>query len=301
MGMITAIQRFSLHDGPGIRSSVFFKGCNMSCPWCHNPETISSKPQLHVYAEKCVGCGACINVCPVSALALDGEENLLRFDRSKCTACGRCAETCFSGALALSGSDVSVADIMKEISQDSVYYRRSGGGVTLTGGEAMLQPAFAQQLLLACRQAGIQTAMETNLCYDFSLLEPLLPDLDLIMADIKLANETTHLKWAGMSNQQVLDNIQRLEAEGKPFIIRTPVIPGVTDSIENIKEIARFLKPMKQLLYYELLNYNPLGHSKYASLGLEDSFVKARPLPAHQMQTLAQAARHEGLTVKISE
>ncbi|MGI5851378.1 MAG: glycyl-radical enzyme activating protein, partial [Caldicoprobacterales bacterium] len=164
--MITNIQRFSLNDGPGIRTTVFFKGCNLSCKWCHNPETLSLTPQLLVYPDKCMGCGACMKVCPKGALQV--VEGKITLDRELCDNCGECTKVCFSGALEMAGMETSVADMMCEIEQDMAYYNRSGGGVTLSGGEVLLQPDLARELLKACKEKGIETAIETNLCYDFS-------------------------------------------------------------------------------------------------------------------------------------
>lgn len=298
MGIITTIQRFSLNDGPGIRSSVFFKGCQLNCRWCHNPETIAREPQLHFYPQKCIHCGACVSACPQQAHQLaDGRHT---FDRSLCTNNGRCVEVCFSGALDMSGTQMSPEQVMEEIIQDQAYYRRSGGGVTLTGGEAMLQPDFARTILQACRENGIHTALETNLCYDFSLLERVLPWLDLVMADIKLADDQAHQEWTGASNQPVFDNIRQLEARAVPYIIRTPLIPDVTATKDNIRAIAEFLRPMRHLQYYELLNFNPLGHSKYDSLDLENIFSQTRPLPDQQVEALAGIARQHGLETRVN-
>ena len=296
-GMITTVQRFSLHDGPGIRTTVFFKGCNMRCLWCHNPETIQAHPQLHVYPSKCINCGACVLVCPTRARVM--RDGRLVYNRSLCTNCGRCVNECFTGAIALSGKEVTVAEVMAEILQDKAYYSRSGGGVTLSGGEVLQQPEFAAALLTACRAEGIQTAIETNLNADFEVIGRLLPLLDLIMADLKLNDDDAHIKWTGVSNQQVIDNIRRLDQAGVPMILRTPIIPGVNDRDDEIQAIAQVVAPVKNLLYFELLNFNPLGGSKYASLDMADTFAAARPLPAARMEELAAIARRAGLDVRI--
>ena len=296
-GMITTVQRFSLHDGPGIRTTVFFKGCNMRCLWCHNPETIQALPQLHVYPSKCINCGACVRVCPTNARVM--RDSRLVYNRSLCKNCGRCVNECFTGAIALSGKEVTVAEVMAEILQDKAYYARSGGGVTLSGGEVLQQSEFAAALLTACRAEGIQTAIETNLNADFKIIDRLLPLLDLVMADLKLIDDDTHIKWTGVSNQQVIDNIRRLDQAGVPMILRMPVIPGVNDRDDEIQAIAQVVAGVKNLLYFELLNFNPLGGSKYASLDMADTFAAARPLPAARMEELAAIARRAGLDVRI--
>ena len=296
-GMITTIQRFSLHDGPGIRTTVFFKGCNMHCLWCHNPETIDLQPQLHVYPSKCIHCGACALVCPTGARTMvDGR---LVYTRALCTNRGDCVSECFTGAIALSGKEVSVSEVMAEILQDKPYYSRSGGGVTLSGGEVLQQPEFARAILEACRAEGIATAIETNLNADFRIISPLLPCLDLVMADLKLEDDTAHIKWTGASNQRVIDNIRLLDQAGIPMILRTPVIPGANDFDDEIRMIASFVSSVKSVLYYELLNFNPLGDSKYASLDMENIFADARPLPDDRMEELAAIARRFGLDVQV--
>ena len=197
----------------------------------------------------------------------------LVYTRALCTNCGDCVSECFTGAIALSGKEVSVAEVMAEILQDKPYYSRSGGGVTLSGGEVLQQPEFARAILEACRAEGIATAIETNLNADFRIISPLLPYLDLVMADLKLDDDTAHIKWTGASNQRVIDNIRLLDQVGIPMILRTPVIPGANDFDDEIRMIASFVSSVKSVLYYELLNFNPLGDSKYASLEDRKSVV----------------------------
>ena len=188
-GIITEIERFALKDGPGIRTTVFFKGCNMACKWCHNPETLSVRPQLMIYPDKCIGCGACVEACRAGARTL-GKNGALQYDRTACKHCGACAANCFSGALVMSGKEMTVEEVMEEILQDRAYYRNSGGGVTLSGGEVSTQPEFALELLQALKKEGISTAIETNLHAPWSVYERMLPFLDLVMFDIKIFVET---------------------------------------------------------------------------------------------------------------
>lgn len=295
MGVLTAIQRFSLHDGPGIRSTVFFKGCNMRCAWCHNPETLRVEPEVLYYRSKCVGCGACAQVCPSHRV----EEGKMVYDRALCGDHGACAQVCFSGALEVCGKESTVQDVLHEVMQDADYYAQSGGGVTLSGGEVLLQPQFAAQLLSALHQQGIHTAIESNLNVDLSVLEALLPDLDLVMCDLKLWDEDAHRKWTGAGNARILENISRLSSSGKPFIVRTPVIPGVNDKEEEISAIAGFIGRLPGLVYYELLNFNPLGGSKYQALDVENVLADARPLPEERMQALAAAAQSACPSVRV--
>ncbi len=291
MGVVTDIQRFSLNDGPGIRTTVFLKGCNARCAWCHNPETLCMEPELMVRADRCIRCGACVDFDPARA----GEG--LPPDRAALSI--GAARACFSGALSAAGREMSVDEVMREVEQDIAYYESSGGGVTLSGGECMMQPEFTRQVLRACRERGIQTAIETNLLYGFELLEPLLPVLDLLMADVKLMDRRAHEALVGLGNGQVLENVPLLACAGVPYILRTPVIPGVNDTAEEIGAIARFVAAhAEHLLYYELLNFNPLGASKYDGLGRENRYRETRPLDAQTMEALRRAAEAAGIAVR---
>ena len=229
--VVTDIQRCTTEDGPGLRTTVFFKGCPLHCVWCHNPECIDPEPQMLHYPEKCIGCG-------------------------------RCAEGCYTGAKAVCGKEMTVEEIMAEIMQDQPYYGKEGG-VTFSGGEPLLQRGFLIKLLDACRQKGIHTAVETSLCiYD----EEVFRRLDLIMADLKIWDSARHRQYTGIPNEQIKENFKRINALGLPIIARTPVIPGIE---QNIPEIAAFLKGLDNVRRYELLPYHPLGEEKRAALGLE--------------------------------
>ena len=297
-GMITDIQRFSLNDGPGIRTTVFLKGCNLHCAWCHNPETIRKKNELMVYPANCIGCGHCVPVCPSGARSIAA--GVLQFDRSRCTACGACAAVCFPGALKMAGRSVSVAEVMGEILQDRAYYADSGGGVTLSGGELFCQAEFADALIDACREEKIPVAVETNLNWQFESVRPILDKLDIIMFDVKIFDSVEHKRWTGVENAELLDNARRLDTLDRPLIARTPLIPGATDSAENIRAIAGFLRNFRNLRCYELLNFNPLGESKYRALEEKNPFVSARPLKPEALNRLREAAESVGnLTIQI--
>ena len=295
MGVLTTIQRFSLHDGPGIRSTVFFKGCNMRCKWCHNPETLTMEPEVLYYKIKCVGCGACAAVCP-SHSVVDGK---MVYDRAKCDDAHQCADVCFSGALETCGKEYSVEDVLFEVMQDVDYYKQSGGGVTLSGGEVLLQPEFAGKVLAALKEKGVSTAIETNMNVDWSIIEALLPNVDLVMCDLKTWDSGLHKTWTGVGNERIRENIEKLGASGKPVILRTPIIPGVNDNGQEIGAIAAFAAKLPGLKYYELLNFKPLGNSKYAALDAENAFVSARPLPEDKLNALADAARAACPAVRV--
>lgn len=268
-GIVTDIQRFSLKDGPGIRTTVFLQGCNMACAWCHNPETISLTPQLLYYEDNCIHCG-------------------------------KCREGCFAGARVWSGKEMTAEEVLDEVFQDEAYYKNSGGGITISGGEVMLQPDFAYELLRSCKERGIHTAIETNLNVSWSRIEKLLPVLDLIMCDIKHMDDEKHRTWTGAGNALILANIKELAKNGVPVIIRTPVIPGVNQTKEEIAAIAGYIKESQvNLLYYELLNFNPLGDTKYKGLNKENCFYGQKPADEKLMQSLADAATAQGIPVRV--
>lgn len=266
---VTDIQRFSLNDGPGIRTTVFLQGCNMRCPWCHNPETIPLQPVELFYREKCLGCG-------------------------------HCAEGCTSGARVLSSREMGVADVMGEILQDRLYYAESGGGVTISGGEPSLHPEFVMALADACRAEGIPVAIETNMTRPWQVIEPMLRKMDLIMCDLKLNLTIPHKEQTGLDNPTVFNSIGRASRLGIPIIVRTPLVPGVTDTVENLHAIAAYIAKMDNIVRYEVLNFNPLGGAKREALGQPNAFADAKPLPeARLVEIRAALSDIAGLDVKV--
>ena len=236
-GMITDIQHASVHDGPGIRTTVFLKGCPFHCAWCHNPECIAFEPQLLWYPEKCIGCG-------------------------------KCEEGCFSGAKVICGKEMTVQEVFEEIMLDKPYYS-DNGGVTVSGGEPLAQPEFTLALLKKCRENHIHTAIETCL---YIYHEEIFKHCDLIMADLKIWDEEKHKQYTGVSNKSIIENFKKLDKLNIPFIMRTPVIEGITDV--EVKEISRFAKTLKNIQKYELLPYHPLGITKARALGIQQERFK---------------------------
>lgn len=295
---ITNIQRFSLNDGPGIRTTVFLQGCNMNCAWCHNPEMIDMHPVLMFYENKCVGCGTCFKVCPTGAhQVVDGKHII---DRTVCTSCGTCAESCFADALMMSSRQFSVAEVMAEIRQDKLYYDRSGGGVTVSGGEATLQGAFIEQLADACHAEGIEIAVETNASLPYDRLERMLSKMDLIMCDLKLVDSRLHKRFTGIENHMIFNTVGRMSTLGIPLIVRTPLIPGATDSIENLQAIVAYLAKLQNIRCYELLNYNPLGSSKRIAIDEQDPFGQCKPFSTEQLDELKHRLAESGVCIKVS-
>ena len=277
-GTVFDIQRFSIHDGPGIRTTVFLKGCSLQCFWCHNPEGIRRQPEIQFEPEKCIGCGECVQICEHNAQFLEDGQRF--YDRAACTACGKCVETCYAGGLTLVGATMHVDDVLAEVLQDVAFYRSSGGGVTFSGGEPVLQTDFMFEMLNACRANGLHTAIETAGCYRWERLERLLPHIDLVMMDLKHMDSAQHQAATGASNDLILANARHLASTSVPLIFRVPVIPTVNDTPDAIRAIARFVQELSALrgtpIPLELLQFHRLAENKYTSLG---HLYKARSLP----------------------
>ena len=274
-GIIFNIQRFTVHDGPGIRTEVFLKGCSLRCRWCSNPESISSERQVGVYPAKCIGidhCGACVKACPYAdkgtIILQDGK--VTGINREICVNCFKCQQACPSDALKEWGRRMTVDEVMEVILSDRNYFKKSGGGVTISGGEALKQHDFTRELVRACHTEGINTCVESALNVMPEALESVIPDTDIFITDIKLLDSEAHRQNTGAGNELILKNIRRLAKTGKPIILRLPVIPGVNDNPEYIDNVSEFIKEnlgssVKQV---QFLRFRRLGEEKYKSLGL---------------------------------
>ncbi|MBQ8952585.1 MAG: glycyl-radical enzyme activating protein [Clostridia bacterium] len=260
-GRIFNIQRYSTHDGPGIRTTVFMKGCNLRCAWCHNPESLSASPTLEFNSELCIGCGRCAQVCP-NGVHKAGQPAAYR---EACAGCGACARECFAGALTLAGTDMDAAQAMEEILTDLPYFRESGGGVTFSGGECMLQIDFLEEVCRRCREAGVPVAIDTAGCVPWARFERLLPYASLFLYDMKARDARVHRRLTGADNGLLLENLERLLSAGARVWIRVPCVPGGNDG--ELQGIAEWLRgrPVERV---ELLAYHRLGGGKRALLGL---------------------------------
>jgi len=292
-GVIFDIKRFAVHDGPGIRTTVFLKGCPLRCPWCHNPEGMSPDPQLVFSPRECIACRECIEVCPEGAQRLAEGEHSIAWEL--CKACGRCAEGCYAGALQLAGRRVSVEEVAEEVCRDHAFYERSGGGMTLSGGEPLLQYQFAAALLRAAKEAGLHTALDTSAFAAWTRFEPLLDWTDLVLCDLKHMDSERHVTLTGVSNELILDNLRRLDAAGQKVWIRIPLISGYNDDEANYREMAPFLSSLRHAESIEILRYHRLAESKYPSVGETFSLQGVEPPSEAEAESLRQILVDHGL------
>lgn len=290
------VQRFSVHDGPGIRSVVFFKGCALACEWCQNPEAIRATPELYYDQERCLeGCKECTRSCPLDAIR-DHREG--RVDFRRCDACGKCVEACPTGALRTIGLARIVEDLLSELLRDRTFYEPSGGGITLSGGEPVLQAHFLQQLLPRVKEADLHVTLETCGAYPFALLEPLLEWIDLVYFDLKVVDSERHRALTGQPNHEILENLATLLSRGVRVEVRMPVIPGRNDDARSIREAARLLNRLG-VEHLSLLPYNHLWEAKLARLGSGQKPLGIQPPKDPYYEELVRAFEEDGISASI--
>ena len=322
-GTIFDLKKYSINDGPGIRTTVFFSGCPLSCLWCHNPESQYLKPELLYRAGRCLLCGACIEACPESAISLETENQNMDFidcaegqerglmqsvqirvqriftDRSKCTRCQTCIATCYSGAREFSGSVVTVREVMAEIEREIPFYDESHGGVTFSGGEPLMQPGFLSALLKACREQEIHTTVDTSGFANGNVLEQIRGDVDLFLYDLKHMDSIHHRKVTGVPNEVILENLRKLSERGHRIVVRIPLIPGINDDEKNLVESAKFLAGLAHIEGVELLGYHDIAQAKYEALGLKYALAETRSPTETEMHNAANVLRSYGLNVVL--
>jgi pyruvate formate lyase activating enzyme len=297
--IILHTQRLSTEDGPGIRTTVFFKGCPLHCAWCHNPESISPLPEVQWMDVRCIGCGICLKTCPVGSLKKTAE-GLVR-DRSTCKACGKCSDACPAGAQEMLGKAVTLEELLGEVLKDKVYYEKSGGGVTLSGGEPLMQPTFCLNFLRRLKENGVSTALDTcGLCSEISLRD-VLPFTDLILYDIKEIDPILHNEFTGQHNRRILDNLLLVKDyvaahRQTKLWIRTPLIPGATADARALGQIGMFIHENIEdaVERWEICAFNNLCRDKYRRLGLEWKYASAPLLSSNELTELEKAAKRSG-------
>lgn len=312
-GRIFDIQGFAIQDGPGIRTTVFFKGCPLRCPWCHSPESQKFFPQLSWMSQKCLGTAhcseSCISACPKNAIShgrltqssVTGEDiQLISVDRTLCDNCGACAEKCYPGALYICGKDYTVDEVMKIVRRDVPFYKESGGGVTLSGGECMSQPDFALELLKRLKAEDIHTAVDTTGFVQWEKLEPILPYTDLFLYDLKHMDSDAHKAVTGVPNELILENARRIAAAGGKMQVRIPVIPGFNNGQTNIRKTGEFCRELGDAVtVVQLLPYHNMGNMKYFRLDDNAQVMEATPPSDEEMQHHRQVLEQLGLPVTI--
>ncbi len=295
-GVLFDVKRFALHDGPGIRTTAFFKGCPLSCTWCHNPESQSSSPELLHRPTLCVGCGACLSACPQGAIRIEGGTAVT--DRDRCTACGACVPACPHEARSIVGQPWTVERLVDELTRDTVFYEQSGGGITCSGGEPLQQAAFCSSVLRRCRQSGIHTAVDTCGYADAASLRRVAEHTDLFLYDLKLMDDGRHRLATGVSNDLVLGNLEQLDRWNCTTWIRVPLVPGVNDDDENLLALAKFVRHLTCVEALQVLPYHAGGEAKWLGVG------RARPdrdVPTPSTAERALALLAEQLDIPVTE
>lgn len=271
------IQRASLHDGPGIRTTIFLKGCPLDCLWCHNPEATEDKRQLFFHFDKCTQCGDCVKVCEQDVhFFIDGKHMI---DYDKCTFSGKCVDACNFDALKIIGTEMSIDDVMREVMPDFDFYTNSGGGITLSGGEPLHQLSFSMELLKKCKEVGVSTCVETSGFVSASLFKQVLPFVDILLFDYKITSTNEHKKYTGVPNQHILENLDLAYQHGIPIILRCPVVPGINDTDQHFKGICDIDMKYPNLKGIEILPYHTMGNSKRTSIGADETLTDLISVP----------------------
>ena len=297
-GIIFDIKRYAIHDGPGIRTTIFLKGCPLSCPWCHNPEGVYSNPEIFFYSKRCdKECSECVTACPNNAIYKN--EASIKIDHEKCDSCGICEDVCVYEALKIVGKEVSVQDVMSEIEKDRIFFDESGGGVTLSGGEPLAQPDFLESLLLEIKKKRINVAVDTSGYASFEDLDTITDKVDLLLYDLKIMDDEEHKKYTGVSNDVILKNLRRLTEKGKPIAVRIPLISGVNSDSHNIEMIAEYLYSLKNIRQINLLPYHKGGYEKSKRLRERGKFMSFKPPANERIEEIRRFLSDSGYVVNI--
>lgn len=300
VGMIFDVKRYAIHDGPGIRTTVFLKGCPLKCLWCHNPEGIAREQEFMWWKERCTVCRDCQDVCTRGAISFSDDSLLL--DQVECDLCGACVDVCHSQALKLVGKEMTVTQVIKEIEKDMVFYDESGGGVTFSGGEPLMQPNFLLNLLNACKELGIHTSVDTCGYANLDILLKISKHVDLFLYDLKVINDEKHMKFTGVSNKLILENLEKLSKNGQKVIVRFPLVPGVNDEEKDIIELGAFVSSLKSAKELSILPYHKAGFEKLKRLRKPiDLFFMSHSPSAETLIEIEEKLKGFGLQIQIGE
>ena len=295
-GIIFNIQRYSIHDGPGIRTTVFLKGCPLNCWWCQNPESQLSGREMIFWGDRCIGCGACSTICPSGAIKI--KNGIPVTEKEKCILCGKCIEKCPALAREMIGEKLTAEEIIKEIEKDLVFYKESGGGVTFSGGEPLGQSEFLEGLLNGCREKKIHTAVDTSGYISWEILNKISSKVDLFLYDLKIMDNKRHKKYTGVSNEIIIENLKKLSSVHNNVFVRFPVISGINDDYQNIREMGEFLSSLK-IVQVNLIPYHYIGMDKYRRLGMTYKLAGIQPPSEERLSEVSAILKKFNLNVKL--
>jgi len=295
-GTVFNIQRYSIHDGPGIRTTVFLKGCPLNCWWCQNPESQLSGQEMIFWEDRCIGCGACSTIYPSGAIQI--KNGIPVTEKEKCILCGKCIEKCPALAREMIGKKMTAEEVLKEIEKDLVFYEESGGGVTFSGGEPLGQSEFLESLLNCCQKKKIHIAVDTSGYISWGILDKITPKVDLFLYDLKIMDIKRHKKYTGVSNEIILENLKKLSSIHNNIFVRFPVIPGINDDYQNIKRMGEFLSSLK-IAQVNLLPYHYIGIDKYKKVGRTYKLAEIQPSSEEKLSEVSAILRNFNLNVKL--